>query len=145
MKKLKRSLVIWRILNRGLFFLFIASLIPLAILLQAWLDAKTVFAPPALFVVVGLSLIVFTICFYAILRKKSSQYMFRDPCEISLELHEKEKVISLLNEKMHMKAIAQDCWYGKERLRRQLRVFIFYIHDGSPDCLSFADKYVKNT
>ena len=141
MKIIYRSLIIWRVLSALYCVLIFATVIPIAALLQAWLDNSSFFVPPAFFFWIVLPTAFVTVCLGAIL-KSSSQNTIRQPCKIRLGLYRQEEILSILAKKMRMKTVTKKCWYGKERRKRLLRVFVFLI-DEKTDYLRYADQCVE--
>jgi len=149
MKKVIKSLIIWRIVSTCYFLLLFISILPILGLLQLLLDGVHIFEKSMIALTVRLvssSLFfgLFTMCFRAILIRKSSSKTLRNPCKIKLNLHEQEKIVALLSKKIRLKNIDQNVWYGKENLKRSLRVFVFSLHeDDHKNDLSIAEEYVK--
>ena len=149
MKKLKRILAVWQVLGSCYLFLVVLSMIPPAVLLQTLLKGYPIFSrgvvSTKVFIAAELILVFTALSLRMILIKKSSHKTFRSPCEIILGLHKEEEIVSILREHICMKTLAEDCWYGKERLRRrQLRVFVFSFKEKElNNDLDYVDSCVK--
>lgn len=149
MKKVIKSLVIWRIASTCYFLLLLISILPIAILLQLLLDGvhifeKSMIASTVSLVSSSLFFLIFTMYFRAFLIRKSSSKTLRNPCKIELNLHKEDEIVDLLSMKMRIKHIEKNVWYGKENLKRSLRVFAFsFCEDELNNDLSIAERYVK--
>ena len=149
MKRLKRDLIIWRMLSSCYFVFIFLSALPVAVLLQDLLAGAKVFEKSRIITSVSLlsACVIFaciTLCFRAFLIKMSSRNTYKNPCGIPLHIHNEMEFISLFGKKTRIKKIAHNCWYGKESGRRDLRVFVFEIHETSlGSTLNLANMYVK--
>lgn len=149
MKSIKKSLIIWRILSGCYFVLIFLSILPIAVMLQqilggVWLFEKSFLLSTAPLILSSMMFTFITVCFRAFLIKKSPRCILRSPCRIKMNLYREEDILSLLSKKVRIKRIDNICWYGKERLKRELRVLIFSLHeDDHNNDLSIAEQYVR--
>ena len=149
MKRLYKSLILWRILSVCYFVLIFLSILPIGLLLQMLLEWEPLFERGVIKTVVSLilsSMLIgcITLCFRAVLIKRSSHNTFRSPCRILLYKHKKIDSLSLLEKKLELKRIAENCWFGKESYKRSLRVFVFLFHGQSlHNDLSIAEQLVN--
>lgn len=112
-------------------------------------EEKTIMFSDTLLILI---LISATIMLYAhiYLVKGTSEKIERKPYRINLGIHEKDEIFSLLNNKLQLKKVEEDCWCAEETIFiwwlfavREMRIFVFLFEGTNGNGLDIANQYVK--
>lgn len=84
--------------------------------------------------------------------KGTSEKIVRKPYRIEIGIHDKDEIFKLLNSKLQLKKVEEDCWYAEETIIKigwifgvhGMRLFVFLFEENSQNNdLEIADQYVN--
>ncbi len=127
----KKILTLYRGLSSFYFVLWILSYIPMAAVLQGLLDTwkgtlsfDEIKTRIPILIAASLFFAAAALILRSVLVKKSSRNMSKSPYTAMIGLNREEDVLSLLNEKIGLEKVCDDCSYGIEKGSKNIRLFV---------------------
>lgn len=157
MKKIIKSIQRWILLwdLRGIMFFCIIFLFGYYVVsirdhLVLYEDnGKTIMLSDIFLILILISSAIFLYA-YIYLVVGTSKRIIRKPYRIELGTHDKDEIFSLLNDKLQLKKVEEDCCYAEETIFiwwlfavRAMRLFVFLFEDNNDNGLDIANQYVK--